>query len=188
MLEQEFFTVYHKLIANIELMSCKFLLPSITQFESEIPTPFSVINQFSQLDKFNHQARLELQNKNLNHTLELLENQNSKLNLLLTFILSQQDQEQYRHSTLSFGASQFSYVSEDKLKVNTIVRVKLFLEHPPSAIYSYGEIINCKKMEQNWIVTVKYRLLQDCDQDLLIKAALYQQKKLLRQRSSNQEQ
>ncbi|MEF1340741.1 PilZ domain-containing protein, partial [Vibrio rotiferianus] len=37
--------------------------------------------------------------------------------------------------------------------------------------------------EQGHLVTLKYKLLREADQDLLIKAALYQQQKLLRQRS-----
>ncbi|CSB90233.1 Uncharacterised protein [Vibrio cholerae] len=36
-------------------------------------------------------------------------------------------------------------------------------------------------------MTLKYDLLRDVDQDLLIKAALYQQQRLLRQRSLDRE-
>ncbi|EPE37810.1 hypothetical protein CF66_2142 [Candidatus Photodesmus katoptron] len=183
MLEQDFFTVNHKMTANVEPMDNQFSLPSQEQFELEIPAPFIIANKFSKLDRFNDNALLELKNNKLNHVIQLLDNQNSKLNLLLSFALSQHNNMKYSQSTLSFGASKFSYGSSNKLSINTIVRVKLFLEYPPSAVYCYGKVICCKKAEKIWIITVKYNLLKECDQDLLIKAALYQQKKILRQRS-----
>ena len=61
--------------------------------------------------------------------------------------------------------------------------MKLFLDHPAAAIYCYAQVVECESAEQGYVVTLKYKLLREADQDLLIKAALYQQQKLLRQRS-----
>ncbi|WP_158107198.1 PilZ domain-containing protein [Vibrio furnissii] len=183
MIDQEYFTVHHALNINVEPMPADFLLPSPLDFEAEIPAPFVVASEFSQLDQLNDAARLELKSSDFKHVIQLLETQNSKLNLLLSFMLSQQDDPAYRTFTISFGASQFTYRAQNAVQAGQQVRAKLFLEHPAAAIYCYGQVTACEAEDNQFIVAVRYELLRDADQDLLIKAALYQQQKLLRQRS-----
>ncbi|MCK6262808.1 PilZ domain-containing protein [Vibrio sp. ZSDE26] len=187
MSNQEFFSVHHNMTANIEPLSSDFEFPNQETFESEIPTPFIVASEFSQLDQLSESARVELKNSDFKHVVQLLDTQNSKLNLLLTFMLSQQDDEQYRNTTHSFGASQFSYYSAIETTLDTKVRVKLFLDHPAAAIYCYGVVSHVEQNEKGWDTTIQYALLRDEDEDLLIRAALYQQQKLLRQRSLNRD-
>jgi hypothetical protein len=183
MIDQEYFTVHHAITANVEIMAVDFSLPDEVQFESEIPTPFIVANEFSQLDHLNEAARTELRKSDFRHVVQLLDTQNSKLNLLLTYLLSQQDNLTHRSQTRSFGASQFSYIATQPVALDTLVRAKLFLDSPAAAIYCYGQVVECQTTEQDSIITVKYLLIRDLDQDLIIKAALHQQQKLLRQRS-----
>ncbi|EEX33682.1 MULTISPECIES: hypothetical protein [Vibrio] len=187
MSDQEYFTVHHKMTVNVEPLTQDQAFPSFDQFEGEIPAPFLVASEFSHLDLLNDNARTELKNNDFRHVIELLDTQNAKLNLLLTFMLSQQDDEQYRHLTQSFGASKFSYTADSALAVDTKTRVKMFMEHPSAAIYCYGHVESCEQQDAQYIITVKYDLLRDQDEDLLIKAALYQQQKLLRQRSLNRD-
>ncbi|MGX9415769.1 PilZ domain-containing protein [Vibrio sp. WJH972] len=183
MIEQEYFTVHHAIAVNVEPMASDFSLPDAILFEAEIPAPFIVANEFSQLDHLNESAKTELRNSDFRHVIQLLDTQNSKLNLLLTYMLAQQDDQQYRTKTRSFGASQFSYYSRNPLDAHTILRAKMFLENPAAAIYCYGEVTECETTDQGYVITVKYVLIRDLDQDLIIKAALFQQQKLLRQRS-----
>ncbi len=185
--EQEYFTVHHALTINAEPLAESFVLPSYPLFEAEIPAPFVVASEFSQLDLLNESARKELNNSELKQVIHLLDTQNSKLNLLLTFLLSQQDDPRYRSVTVSFGASQCSFISKQALHIDQILRVKLFLEHPAAAIYCYARVVNCEPHSDGFNATAKYELLRDADQDLLIKASLYQQQKLLRQRSIDRE-
>ncbi len=183
MTEQEYFTVHHNLTINVESLGVDFALPTEEIFTSEIPTPFIVASEFSKLDTLADNARLELKNKELKHVIELLDTQNTKLNLLLSFMLSQQDDATTRFQTTQFGASQLSYHAAAALEPNQLVRAKLFLDHPAAAIYCYAEVVECVSSEHGFFITLKYKMLRDTDQDLLIKAALYQQQKLLRQRS-----
>lgn len=98
-------------------------------------------------------------------------------------MLSQQDDATLRFQTTQFGASQLSYRSETEIETQQLVRVKLFLDHPAAAIYCYAQVVACEPCDRGFITTLRYKLLREADQDLLIKAALYQQQKLLRQRS-----
>ncbi|PFG45882.1 hypothetical protein ATG66_2966 [Vibrio sp. ES.051] len=183
MTEQEYFIVHHNLTINVEALSADFALPDEETFVSEIPAPFIVASEFSHLDMLAENAHFELKNKDLKHVISLLDTQNSKLNLLLSFMLSQQDEIALRFQTTQFGASQLSYRADTALEPQQLVRVKLFLDHPAAAIYCYAQVEECASSEQGFIITLRYKMLREADQDLLIKAALYQQQKLLRQRS-----
>ncbi len=185
--DQEFFTVHHALTINVEPLAENFTLPSHEIFEAEIPAPFVVASEFSQLEQLSDSARMELKNSDFKSVLQLLEAQNAKLNLLLTFMLSQQDDPQSRSATTRFGASQLTYLAKSPLQIGQKVRVKLFLEYPAAAIYCYASVMQCQQEPEHTLVTLKYDLLRDVDQDLLIKAALYQQQRLLRQRSLDRE-
>ncbi|BCK13523.1 PilZ domain-containing protein [Vibrio cholerae] len=185
--DQEFFTVHHALTINVEPLEEHFTLPSHEIFEAEIPAPFVVASEFSQLEQLSDSARMELKNSDFKSVLQLLEAQNAKLNLLLTFMLSQQDDPQSRSATTRFGASQLTYLAKSPLQIGQKVRVKLFLEYPAAAIYCYASVMQCQQEPEHTLVTLKYDLLRDVDQDLLIKAALYQQQRLLRQRSLDRE-
>ncbi|MBF8999983.1 PilZ domain-containing protein [Vibrio nitrifigilis] len=188
MTDQEFFSVHHALNINVEPLEVGYTLPSAEEFVSEIPTPFIVASEFSQLDMLTEQAKLEMKSNDFRHVFQLLDTQNAKLNLLLTFMLSQEDSAAFRYKTATFGASQFAYHSDTPLALNTPVRAKLFIEHPSAAIYCYGSVVACEVHDdEHHLITVKYDLLRDADQDLLIKAALHQQQKLLRQRSLDRE-
>lgn len=183
MSQQEYFTVQHGLSVNIEPLESEFILPDLEQFVTEIPAPFLVASEFSSLDTVTEKAIGELRSSDLSHVVQLLETQNSKLNLLLTYMLSQQNDPVFSHTTTSFGASQFTYFSKNALPLGRQVRTKIFLEFPAAAIYCYGEVVECEENEQSHKITISFSLLREEDQDLLIKAALHQQQKLLRQRS-----
>ncbi|NAW59814.1 MULTISPECIES: PilZ domain-containing protein [unclassified Vibrio] len=187
MSDQEYFTVHHHMTANVEPLDDGVTLPSCNDFDAEIPVPFKVASEFCHLEQANEHARLDMQNKDIRQIVELLENQNAKLNLLLTYMLSQQDDPRYRYTTESFGASQFTFRSTQAMPTDMQARVKLFLEHPSAAIYCYGRVTGCDAQENDFLITMKYERLRDSDQDLLIKAALFQQQKLLRQRSLTRE-
>ncbi|MGL6170442.1 MAG: PilZ domain-containing protein [Vibrio sp.] len=187
MTNQEFFTVHHALTLNVQPLASDFTLPSHPVFEAEIPAPFVVASEFSQLEQLSDNARSELKNSDFPSVLQLLEAQNAKLNLLLTFMLAQQDDLDLRTSTTSFGASQLTYLAPAPLPLGQKVRIKLFLEYPAAAIYGYASVTECLLQAEHCLITLKYELLRDMDQDLLIKAALYQQQRLLRQRSLDRE-
>ncbi|MDF2153625.1 PilZ domain-containing protein [Vibrio sp. CAU 1672] len=183
MTEQEYFTVHHSLTINVEALENDFALPDKSTFTAEIPAPFIVASEFSHLDLLAEQARTELKNKELKSVISLLDTQNAKLNLLLSFMLSQQDDTSLRFNTTQFGASQLSYHAPHSLGEQQLVRLKIFLDQPAAAIYCYAQVSGCVASEHGYDITLHYKMIRDSDQDLLIKAALYQQQKLLRQRS-----
>lgn len=183
MADQEYFTVHHRLSVNIEPLAQDYPIPSLEDLEREIPVPFLVAGQFSQLDKLSERARHDLSHNNFNHLIALLDAQNEKLNLLLNYLLTAQDDPRFRHFTTEIGASQITYTAEQALEPGLPLRVKLFLDDPAAAIYCYAQVSDCEAIESAFSIRARYVCLREQDEDLLIKAALHQQQRLLRQRA-----
>ncbi|MDD9196915.1 PilZ domain-containing protein [Aliivibrio sp. S3MY1] len=183
MSHDEYFSVHYDLTVNIEPLAMDAILPNMETFEREIPTPFRVAQECSSIDDLSENELSFLKLDDGKRLANYLKNQNQKLNLLLSYLLIQQDDEAYRYKTSSFGASKFTFESKHALHLDQKAKVKLFLEHPPSAIYCYARVTQCTETETGYSIEMAYELLRDIDQDLLIKAALFQQQKVLKLRA-----
>ncbi|CAH0533788.1 hypothetical protein VST7929_01663 [Vibrio stylophorae] len=185
----EYFSVHHGLTINLEPLTIDASLPDPVQFEQEIPAPFRTANEFTLIDE---RAVKQLSELGLGAQapalLDYLNAQQQKLDLLLTYILSQQDDPQKRYQTQTFGASQMTLICPPNLTLNQYCKLWIFLQHPASAVYCYGQVVALDQNEQNeTIATIRYTLLQEQDRDKLIRGALYHQQQLLRQRSQHRQ-
>ncbi|QUJ66279.1 PilZ domain-containing protein [Photobacterium sp. GJ3] len=182
--QDEYFSVHAGLTINVEPLPEHFALPDDQAFLQEIPPLFRVASECSELEH-NADKVLQQESKSMNRTLlDYLAAQNNKINLLLAFVLRQQDDPAYRQLTETFGASQLTYVSQQPLATGSQVRLKLFLENPPAAVYCYADVQDCQPVDGDaFQITLHYTRLQEEDRDLLIRAALHIQQKMLRQRA-----
>ncbi|PSW07286.1 PilZ domain-containing protein [Photobacterium lipolyticum] len=181
--QDEYFSVNTGLTINVEPLGGDEHLPDELDFIKEIPPLFRVASECSGLEESADRSLAGFGKDESKALLAYLAAQNSKINLLLSFVLSQQDDPAIRYTTETFGASKLTYLSGTPFIVGNSVRVKLFLDHPPAAIYCYAEVSNCEAKDDKFEVTLRYNRLQEEDRDLLIRAALNIQQKLLRQRA-----
>lgn len=183
MKQNDFFTVRAPLKANIKPLPVGAATPSFEDYLAQIPAPFAASSEFSALEQQNDAAHHELNQHNLKHVALLIEQQNSKLNLLLNYLISQQDQAEFRHIATQFGAGEISYRTVHALQQGQLAEIKLFLDLPPAGIYCIGKVSRVEQNDDQFDITLRFIHILEEHQDILIKAALYQQQKLLRQRS-----
>ena len=183
--QDEYFSVSAGLTINVELLPPSEQLPDEIAFSHEIPPLFRVASECTGLEDGVEQSLQKLTREDSKPLLDYLTAQNSKINLLLSYVLSQQDNPRHRHITETFGASQLTFFSAKAIPVGTNARVKLFLDKPSAAVYCYAEVVGNTVKGDKVEVTLKYNRLQEDDRDLLIRAALYIQQKLLRQRAQH---
>ncbi len=179
----EYFSVHSDLIINVEPLAIDAQLPDMEEFEREIPAPFKIAQECSALDNITENELSFLKQDNGKRLAEYLNKQNQKLDLLLSYLLIQQNDDNFRYKTITFGASKFTFKSHHALSVGQAAKVKLFIEHPASAIYCYAKVTQCIEDECDFRIEMAYQRLRDIDEDLLIKAALFQQQKALKLRS-----
>ncbi|AMG31712.1 PilZ domain-containing protein [Grimontia hollisae] len=183
MSQDEYFSVHAHLKINVDVLPDDEHIPSEAEFGREIPLAFRIASECGDLDSSVEKEIQALQHDEGHALTKFLHAQNQKINLLLGFMLSQQDDPNLRYQTETFGASSLTFIARKAFKKGQHVRLKLFLENPPSAIYCYGSVYGCKEKNGKFAVGVKYIRLQEEDRDVLIRAALHQQQKLLRQRA-----
>ncbi|WP_325892953.1 PilZ domain-containing protein [Grimontia sp. NTOU-MAR1] len=183
MSQDEYFSVHAHLKINVDVLGDDEHVPSEAEFGREIPVAFRIAGECGDLDNGVEKDIQALHQDDSQALTKFLQAQNQKINLLLGFMLSQQDDPKIRHQTETFGASGLTFIARKAFEKGQHVRLKLFLENPPSAIYCYGSVYGCKEKNGKFAVGVKYIRLQEEDRDVLIRAALHQQQKLLRQRA-----
>jgi len=178
----EFFLVPHALAINIEPVEQSALPLDQSAFESEIPGPFKMASDLSQADA-SILAPLKLNNDNTQALWTYLQAQNQKINALLTYVLTQQDDPRFHNTTLQFSAGSFITAPNSTWSVGDNARVKIFLPEESSAIYCYAVVSEINNSEH----TFKYTLMREQDQELLIRASLHIQTQQLKDRAKQRE-
>lgn len=182
--QDEYFSVHAGLTINVEPLSHGESVPDMLAFQQEIPPLFRIASECSSLDEGLEHTLSQLKKDEFQALSNYLTAQNNKINLLLSFVLAQQDDAKLRFITHTFGASQLSYFSPQALAEGSSVRLKLFLDNPAAAVYAYAEVTQCQPQpDSSYETALKYVCLMEDDRDLLIRAALHFQQKILRQRA-----
>ncbi|PSU27347.1 PilZ domain-containing protein [Photobacterium phosphoreum] len=183
MRQEEYFSVHLGLTINVEPLPNGKSLPNFETFSTEIPPLFRIASECNTLEENAERLLAGFGKEDSKALVTYLSAQNNKINLLLSYVLSQQDNANYRYITETFGASKLSFYSPHNFTVRQNVIVKLFLDHPAAAIYCYAEVVNCSALDDRFLIELHYTRLLEDDRDLLIRAALHCQQKLLRQRA-----
>ncbi|MGL4957939.1 MAG: PilZ domain-containing protein [Plesiomonas sp.] len=177
-----FFSVQQRLSVNIIHLAQGIPLPDQATFEREIPLPFRIAAETAHLDASGIRSLQNLGSA-ADDLVNFLHVQQQKIDLLVHYILGQEDQPTHRHTTHSFSAGGVRYFCETLPALGTHMCIKLFLPHPAAAIYCYGEVEAIEIEQGQPLVQIRFTHLRDNDQDLLIRAALYTQQQQLKQRA-----
>ena len=177
---QDYFSVEHSI--NINVRPVVGPLPDEAALLSAIPAPFLLASDVNSLNSSALRSlnRLgELAEELANY----LQQQAKKIDLLLHYVLRQQDDASNRFNTLSFGGSGCSYLAHAALDVLQVVEIKLFLDNNDGAVFCYGQVLSCQPHEQGFLLELAFVRIREEDRELLVRASLHQQSKLLKQRA-----
>ena len=175
----EFFTIKHDFSLNIEKITLVENYPYET-FEAEIPLPFKLSSDNATIDQ---KALRSIQSlSGVAHQLvDYLNFQANKIDLLISYILSQHDDSTKRFEGFEFGGGGFSFITTTGFELADKLIVKLFLLDQNCAIYCHGEII--EKLTSEHDELIKYKVIFDKireeDREVLVRTSLHLQAKQL---------
>lgn len=179
-----FFSVEHQCNVNVHLVPEHEALPDEASFEQEIPLPFRLSSEVSHIDAASLRCLRNLGDASEELT-EYLKMQAKKIDVILGYVLSLQDEPSERHQTTTLSAGGITYRAEEPVAAGRNIRIKLFLSSEALAVYCYGEVTQCEQQaESSYLVSVKFNRLRETDQEHLIRAALHIQTQLLKQRQN----
>ncbi|MFT6985011.1 MAG: hypothetical protein ACJAT7_000818 [Psychromonas sp.] len=180
----EYFLVNHQLAINVKLLNSDENIPDDQQFEQEIPAPFRMASDLANIDT---QAlhSLKLNNETTQALWFYLQAQNQKINTLLTYVLSQQDEQKFHYQTTAFSAGCCLFHCPDNtFAMDQNVRLKIFIPEESAAIYCYARVSSV----DNDSVELTYQQIREEDRELLIRASLHIQSKQLKFRATQRTQ
>jgi hypothetical protein len=182
---QEYFSIQHNLSVNIEPVTFEHVPESTLALENEMPIPFKMANDVADIDS-NALRSIRNLGDQAEALADFLQMQNNKINLIMGYVLAQQDNAESRFITTSFGAGALTFLSQDEFENNQAVRVKIFLPSESTAIYCYG-IITAREIspqDSNMVeYSVGYHCIRDIDREILIRSTLRIQQQQLKQRT-----
>ncbi|MGI5309721.1 PilZ domain-containing protein [Rheinheimera sp. WS51] len=181
----DYFSVEHCI--NINIKPLPGTLPDLAQLDEHIPEAFLLSSQSSELNMSALRSlnRLgELAEELANY----LKQQAKKMDLLLQYVLRQQDIAEQRFYSLSYGGSGCSYQADAPLQPLQPVEIRLFLPNNEGAIFCFGQVVSCQKQANNWQINVVFTRIREQDRELIVRASLHQQSKLLKQQAQQRQQ
>ncbi|GHG66980.1 hypothetical protein GCM10010919_15310 [Alishewanella longhuensis] len=174
---QQYFKVEHAIVINIVPKDGP--LPDEATFLAAIPEPFLLAGNIGQLN-LNALRSLQRLGELAEELANYLQQQAKKLDLLLHYVLQQQDTVAHRFFTKSYGGAGLSFASESPFTPLQVVEVKLFLAENAGAVYCYGQILSCEPADNGYLVNVVFQQIREEDRELLVRASLQQQARQLK--------
>jgi hypothetical protein len=147
-------------------------------FMSRMPMPFKMATDIVTLDQAALRP-LQTLGSVAGQLVDYLNHQAKKIDLLVSYILNQQDIEQYRYQGHSFGGGGVTFTSDIPFETAQKVELKIFLLEDNCAIYCCGEIIESKQQDNGFDHKVIFHHIREEDREILVRSSLHHQSKQL---------
>ena len=173
----EFFSIDCSFNLNINFID-EDKIPSYEVFMEQMPLPFKIASDIVNLD----QAALKpIQGLDsiAGKLVEYLHHQTQKIDLLVSYIIHQQDDEKKRFLGVKLGGGGLIFTSSQPFKNGQHLELKVFLEHNSCAIYCLGEVIEITPAADEHHHTVVFHHIRDEDRGILVRSSLHEQSKQL---------
>ena len=181
----DYFIIDHRVHANIRPLDAE--IPNAEQFIKMIPEPFLMAGELAALDRSALKPLAKL--GEMAEELALyLRAQAKKIDIMMRYILMQQDDPTHRCYTQSYGGSALCYFSNTPLNPMQLIEVKIFLEQSDGAVYCLAQVISCEAVDDPaadgaFLVKATLCQIRDEDRELIVRASLHQQSKQLKRKA-----
>lgn len=173
----EFFSIEHRFSINI-MPIAPHKVTDYEQFIASMPTPFKMASDMSTIDQTALRP-LQALSGVAGQLVDYLNQQSKKIDLLIGYILSQQDEEKHRYQGLKFGGGGLLFAANKAFEVAQLLEMKIFLLDDNHAVYCYGEVIEIEKVQNDFLHKVIFHFIREEDREVLVRTSLHKQSKQL---------
>lgn len=192
----DYFAIEQAVVANIKPLSHS--LPCEDEFLLMIPEPFLMASEQAVLDRSALKSLAKL--GDLAEELAVyLRAQAKKLDMMMRYLLIQQDDPTYRQHTYSFGGSALNFVSKHNMAAGQTLEVKLFLNGSDGAVYFLATVLEAELMppprdndvaaddSSLFMVKAVVSRIRDEDRETLVRASLHEQSRQLKRKAQQRQ-
>lgn len=173
----EFFSIDHEFNVNITAIK-QDEIASYDQFLNSMPLPFKMASDMVNIDQSAIRSIQGLSSV-ATQLADFLNHQSHKIDLLVGYILSQQDDEDKRFQGLHFGGGGVIFNSDQSFELLQRLEMKIFLLEENCAVYCIGQVVESIKTETGFNHKVIFEFIREEDQETLVRHSLHQQSKQL---------
>ncbi|WP_438499175.1 PilZ domain-containing protein [Alteromonas australica] len=179
---EEYFSIGHSINANVIAVPNDAIPQDEEELAAAMPYAFRIASEMASIEA---QALRPLRHlsDHAEALTEYLNHQAKKIDLMMSFILHQQDQADHRFETVKFGGGGVVVKSATPFELGSFAEIKLFLDSEAAAIFCFGEVITCEKVEDDYHIAFIFTTIREQDQELLVRASLHLQTQQLRKRA-----
>lgn len=178
----EYFSIAHGINVNVRTLDEGEVVPNEEDIEEAMPYAFRIASEMASIEA---QAIRPLRHlsDHAESLADYLNHQARKIDLMMSFVLHQQDEPEYRFKTVRFGGGGIVIDSPSPLDTGVLAELKLFLDAEAAAIFCFGEVITCEQVEDRYHIGFIFNTIREQDQELLVRASLHIQTQQLRKRA-----
>lgn len=190
----DYFAIEQSVLANIRPLAQA--LPDENVFLTMIPEPFLMASEQAVLDRSALKSLAKL--GDLAEELAVyLRAQAKKLDMMMRYVLIQQDDPTYRQHTYSFGGSALNFISNTDMAAGQTLEVKLFLNGSDGAVYFLATVLESEPVSMNndveiagsnsFMVKAAVSRIRDEDRETLVRASLHEQSRQLKRKAQQRQ-
>lgn len=188
---QELFSVKHTINVNIVPLSPEQKVPDVENLTEYMPYAFRIASDIATIEA-KALRPLRSISDHASELAEFLNHQSHKIDLIMSYVLRQEDHSDHQFQSIAFGGSGVTIISDKPMEMESIHELKLFLDVEASAVFCYGEVIECNLIPQKeddsactdepqqYNVSLVFTRIREQDQELLVRASLHVQTQQLR--------
>ena len=181
----EFFSIEHRFNINISPLKPEDV--NHESFINNIPLPFKIASEVSRIEQSAINPLPNLKNE-ASQLVTFLNNQSQKIDLLVSYILNQEDNIDNRFNGTQLGGAGIIFESNNAYNDSTHLALKLFLTQENCAVFCYGEIISEELIDNIYRYKVLFSQIQDEDRETLVRTSLHLQSKQLKKLAQERSQ
>lgn len=184
-MSEQFFSVEHSLPINVTPLPADYPLPELAVLEQEMPMPFRIAGNTGRVEP-GTSHHLRAMDDQFGVLVDVINLQSRKINLLLSYLLTQLDDPDCRCLTTRIGASELWFHHPQALVEGTPLRLKIFLQEYGGAVYCYGVVNHVQRSPEEHgpaLIQATYTRLREEDKETLVQASLLIQSRQLKLRA-----
>jgi len=178
---KQYFQIEEAIKVNIEAVKPEQVPANTLVLEQRIPALFLLANEVNELEQTALRPLRQLSDV-ADELAVFLKAQSRKIDLIMSHILSTEHDTDDKLLTYSYGGGGLIINTSESYPIAQDFCCKIFLDYDAAAVYCFAQMIDSQKDDETntYQHTLLFTQIRSSDQELLVRASLHAQSRLLK--------